>query len=63
MSEAEQRLRRAEELMEKVEGLRKRLEATDDPEGAIDILTELAEVAKEAEAEIAAAKRAADAHA
>jgi hypothetical protein len=61
--EAEERLRRTEELLTKVDELRARLETIDDPEGAIEILTELAEVAKQAESEIAAARRAADARA
>lgn len=60
-SEAEDRLRRTEALLARVDELRQKLETTDDPDGAIEVLTELAEVAKQAEAEIAAARRAADA--
>jgi hypothetical protein len=62
-SEAELRLQRTEALLSRVDELRQRLETIGDPDGAIEILTELAEVAKQAEAEIAAAKRAADARA
>jgi hypothetical protein len=62
-SEAEERLKRTEALLARVDELRKKLEETDDPDGAIEVLTELAEVAKQAEAEIAAARRAADARA
>jgi hypothetical protein len=58
---AEERLERAEDLLGKLEGARARLEATDDPEQAIEILSELAEIAKQVEAEISAAKREADA--
>ena len=60
MSEAEDSLKRAEKLLERLEQTRARLEATDDPEAALDVLTELAEIAKEVEAEISRAKRAAD---
>ena len=59
--EAGERLERAEKLLERVELLRVRLEETEDPDQVIDLLTELAEVAKQAEVEIGAAKRAADA--
>jgi len=61
MDEASKRLERAEELLERVEALRLRLEETEDPDAVIEVLTELAEVAKQAEGEIVAAKRAADA--
>jgi poly(A) polymerase Pap1 len=46
--------------LERLEQTRARLEATQDPEAALDVLTELAEIAKEVEAEISRAKRAAD---
>jgi hypothetical protein len=59
--EATERLERAEGLLERVEALRLRLEQTEDPDVVIDLLTELADVAKQAEGEITAAKRAADA--
>jgi hypothetical protein len=61
MEDAGKRLERAEELLERVEKLRVRLEETEDPDQVIELLTELAEVAKQAEVEIVAAKRAADA--
>jgi hypothetical protein len=60
VSEAEDSLKRAEKLLERLEQTRARLEATDDPEAALDVLTELAEIAKEVEAEISRAKRAAE---
>ena len=40
-----------------------RLEATEDPEAAIEILAELSEIAKQVEAELTRAKQAADADA
>jgi uncharacterized membrane protein YccC len=58
---AEESLRRAEELMERLDQTRTRLEETTEPEAAIDILSELAEIAKEIEAALAQAKREADA--
>jgi hypothetical protein len=60
---AEEALQRAEQLMERLEQTRARLEATSDPETAIDVLTELAEIAKEVEAAMSQAKREADAEA
>jgi exonuclease VII small subunit len=57
---AEESLERAERLLARLEQSRARLEATDDPEAAIDVLTELAEIAKQIEREIAAAKRRAE---
>jgi hypothetical protein len=56
-------LRHAEELMERLEQTRARLEATSDPEKAIEVLTELAEIAKDVEAALSEAKREADAQA
>ena len=61
MTEAEERLERAQALLDKIEELRLKLEGTEDPDQVIDVLQQLAEVAKQAEGEIAAAKRAADA--
>lgn len=58
---AEDALKRAEELLERLEETRVRLEATSDPDQAIDVLTELAEIAKQVEAEIEQARREADA--
>jgi hypothetical protein len=54
---AEEALQRAETLLERLEKSRERLESTDDPDAAIDVLTELAEIAKQIEREIAEAKR------
>lgn len=58
---AENSLRRAEELLEKLEAARTRLEETEDPEAAIEVLAELSELAREVEAELTRAKREADA--
>jgi hypothetical protein len=58
---AEDALRRAEELLERLEQTRARLETTADPDQAIDVLTELAEIAKQVEVEIEQARREADA--
>ena len=57
MSSAEESLKRAEELLERLEKTRERLEATQDPDQAIDILAELAEIAKQVEAELEQARR------
>jgi hypothetical protein len=57
MSAAEESLKRAEELLERLEQTRVRLEATKDPEAAIDILAELANIAKQVEAELEQARR------
>jgi hypothetical protein len=56
MSAAEESLKRAEELLERLEKTRERLE-TADPEAAIDILAELADIAKQVEAELEQARR------
>ena len=48
---------RLEDLLGRLEDARARLERTDDPEGAVDILRELAEVAKEVQTEIERARR------
>jgi hypothetical protein len=58
---AEDSLKRAEDLLEKLEAARARLESTDDPEAAIEVLGELSELAREVEAELTRAKREADA--
>ena len=57
MSAAEESLKRAEELLGRLEQTRERLEAADDPEAAIDILAELAEIAKQVEAALEDARR------
>jgi poly(A) polymerase Pap1 len=59
----EDSLRRAEELLSKVEQARARLETTNEPDAALDVLGELADLAKEVEAEIQRAKREAEAEA
>jgi hypothetical protein len=58
---AEEALARAEGLLQRLERSRAQLESTDDPESAIDVLTELSEIAKQIEREIAEAKRRAEA--
>jgi hypothetical protein len=59
-SPAEESLQRAEELLERLERARARLEETTDSEEAIDVLAELAEIAKQVEAEIERARREAE---
>ena len=61
MSVPEESLSRAEQLLERLDEARSRLEAATDPDQAIEVLSELSEIAKEVEAEIAKAKRDADA--
>jgi hypothetical protein len=50
-------LQRAESLLERLERTRQELESTQDPDRAIEILSELAEIAKEVEVELARVKR------
>jgi hypothetical protein len=59
-SPAEESLQRAEELLERLERARARLEQTSDSDEAIDVLAELAEIAKQVEAEIERARREAE---
>jgi hypothetical protein len=54
---AEDSLQRAEVLLERLERTRQELESTQDPDRAIEILSELAEIAKEVEGELAKAKK------
>ena len=54
---AEDSLQRAELLLERLERTRQELESTQDPDRAIEILSELAEIAKEVEAELSKAKK------
>jgi hypothetical protein len=61
VSAPEESLNRAEQLLERLDEARSRLEAATDPDQAIEVLSELSEIAKEVEAEIAKAKRDADA--
>jgi hypothetical protein len=58
---ADESLKRAEQLLEKLEEARARLESTEDPETAIEVLSELSELAREVETELTKAKREADA--
>jgi len=60
MSGAEERLKNAEELLDRLERTRARLEETTDPDDAIEVLTELSEIAKEVEAQLQQAKREAE---
>jgi len=57
VSGAEDALTKAEELLDRLERTRVRLEETKDPEAAIDILGELAEIAKQVETELERARR------
>jgi hypothetical protein len=57
---ADESLSNAENLLARLESARARLEDTQDPDAAIEILQELAELAKEVEAELQRAKRAAE---
>ena len=61
---AEEALTRAEELLERLKATREELEklaSAGEPDAAIDVLTELAELAKEVEAELRKARARADA--
>jgi hypothetical protein len=60
---AEEHLVRATELLERLEAARARLEQTEDAERALELLTEISDLAKEAHAEIERARREGDAHA
>jgi hypothetical protein len=57
---ADESLNNAEDLLARLEAARARLDETQDPDRAIEILQELAELAKEVEAELQRAKRAAE---
>lgn len=48
---------RLQELLDRLEVARKRLEGTQEPDQAVDILRELAELAKEVQIEIERARR------
>jgi hypothetical protein len=58
---AEDRLRNAEELLDRLERTRGRLEETKDPDEAIQVLSELAEIAKKVEDQLRQARREAEA--
>jgi hypothetical protein len=57
VSEGESALRRAEELLDRLERTRASLESTEDPEAAVDILSELADITRQVEAELERARR------
>jgi hypothetical protein len=57
---AEESLNKAEDLLARSEAARERLDATQDPDQAIELLQELAELAREVESELQRAKRAAE---
>ena len=57
---ADESLNNAENLLARLEAARARLDETQDPDLAIEILQELAELAKDVEAELQRAKRAAE---
>ncbi len=52
---------RLQELLEKVEAARAELERSEDPERAVEVLQQLAELAKEVQGEVELARRDADA--
>jgi len=56
----EDRLKNAETLLDRLEQTRSRLEGTTDPDEAIEVLQELAEIAKEVESQLQQAKREAE---
>jgi exonuclease VII small subunit len=58
---AEERLKNAEALLDRLEQTRARLENTTDPDDAIELLQELSEIAKEVESQLQQAKREAEA--
>ena len=60
---AEEALSRAEKLLGNVEEARQQLEQADDSAQAIEILSQLSELAKEVEAELSRASREAEAEA
>ena len=60
---ADESLGRAEELLARLEAAREKLESTDDPDQAIEVLQELSDLARQIEVELQAARRAAEADA
>jgi hypothetical protein len=60
MNAADESLNKAEDLLARLEQARKQLDETQDPDKAIEILQELADLAREVEAELQRAKRAAE---
>jgi hypothetical protein len=61
MSSTADPLDHAAALLDRLEAKRAELEATEDPDAAVDLLAEITELAKEAHAEIERARREADA--
>jgi hypothetical protein len=57
---ADESLQRAEELLKRLDDARARLEQTEDPNDAVEVLQELSQIAKDVEAEIQRARREAD---
>ena len=57
---ADESLSKAEDLLARLEEARTRLDQTQEPDKAIEILQELAELAREVEGELQRAKRAAE---
>ncbi len=57
---ADESLQKTDDLLARLESARAKLEETEDPDRAIEILQELAELAKEVEAELQRARRAAE---
>ncbi len=57
---ADESLQKVDELLARLESARTRLEETEDPDRAIEILQELAELAKDVEGELQRARRAAE---
>jgi hypothetical protein len=51
MTDAE-RGERLEELLKEIEMLQTELEASEDPDGAVDLLTKMSELAREVQAEV-----------
>jgi len=60
---ADESLGRAEELLARLEAAREKLESTEDPDQAIEVLQELSDLARQIEVELQAARRAAEADA
>ena len=60
---ADESLTKAEDLLARLEAARQKLDETDDPGQAIEVLQELADLAKEVEAELQRARQAAEAEA
>ena len=57
---ADESLNKAEELLERLEVARAKLDQTEDPDQAIDVLQELSEIAKQIEVELQRARSAAE---